>query len=475
MKNQKKYVIIILMVAVISLGFSLLTSNLIINLGVDFAQGSWDVHFENINVNDKSIEASLPQISQDNTSITFGGAFSEPGEFYEFTVDIVNAGTMDAVLDELIKSSLNQTQATYINYTVNYWGDRQIQENDILPAGYKEKIKVRVEYKYDIDELIQLDDMTFTLTMNYVKRNLQSTYNNEVWNLDYTGGQQVFTVPKTGNYKLEVWGAQGGYSDKYEYIGGYGGYSVGTISLIKNNNLYINVGGKGESCYGSDCIALGGYNGGGDCRAHDRAYNDKDYYTTCGAGGGATHIASITGALYELELSKDKILIVSGAGGGGVWTNGANNGFGGSGGGYIGGNAICNAMGSIQNGYGTGGTQLEGGYRISGGRWKDRYGSFGQGYSNSSFTHSEANTAGGGGGFYGGGGTAVNAAGGGSGYIGNSLLSEKAMYCYNCQEPDVNDENYDNIKTISTTNVSEEPISQYAKIGNGYARITFIQ
>ena len=43
------------------------------------------------------------------------------------------------------------------------------------------------------------------------------------------------------------------------------------------------------------------------------------------------------------------------------------------------------------------------------------------------------------------------------------------MYCYECEES-----NEEATKTVSTTNVSEEAIANYAKKGNGYARITFI-
>lgn len=43
------------------------------------------------------------------------------------------------------------------------------------------------------------------------------------------------------------------------------------------------------------------------------------------------------------------------------------------------------------------------------------------------------------------------------------------MTCYNCTTS--NDES---TKTISTTNVSSTATSDYAKSGNGYARITFI-
>lgn len=76
---------------------------------------------------------------------------------------------------------------------------------------------------------------------------------------------------------------------------------------------------------------------------------------------------------------------------------------------------------------------------------------------------------GGGGGLYGGSTGFGHSGGGGSGYIGNSLLTNKAMYCYNCEES-----SEESTKTISTTCAEETPTSNCAKIGNGYARITYI-
>ena len=84
-------------------------------------------------------------------------------------------------------------------------------------------------------------------------------------------------------------------------------------------------------------------------------------------------------------------------------------------------------------------------------------------------------TAGGGGGFHGGKSptnfsTSWNScSGGGSGYIGNTLLSKKGMYCYNCTES-----SEISTKTISTTCTSATPTVNCSKQGNGYARITLI-
>ena len=55
----------------------------------------------------------------------------------------------------------------------------------------------------------------------------------DILNFDYTGAVQSITLPK-GIYKLECWGAQGGYSSSNSGIevgmGGKGGYSAGTTA-----------------------------------------------------------------------------------------------------------------------------------------------------------------------------------------------------------------------------------------------------
>ena len=52
----------------------------------------------------------------------------------------------------------------------------------------------------------------------------------------YVGGEQTFTTPHNGIYKIELWGAQGGYEtvDPEYYPGAYGGYVSGEINLNKN-------------------------------------------------------------------------------------------------------------------------------------------------------------------------------------------------------------------------------------------------
>ena len=270
---------------------------------------------------------------------------------------------------------------------------------------------------------------------------------NQVFNFDYTGGEQTFTAQCGGYYKLETWGASGAQYDSSN-ASGKGAYSVGIVQLSSQQKLYLYVGGVGT-------LSSGGYNGGG--------YQAGQY----SGGGGATHIASNSGLLSSLNTTMNTyssttgtsdssvLLIVAGGGG-----SSSPKGSGGSGGGYTGVAGYGYWGGPSTNAYG--GSQLAGGYSS----WDNTgYGSFGKG---------GVGNCGGGGGLYGGGAGDGYASGGGSGYIGSSSLTStsettKHMICYNCTSSTATQ-----TTTNTTTNVSSTATSDYAKTGNGYARITYI-
>lgn len=276
---------------------------------------------------------------------------------------------------------------------------------------------------------------------------------------DYTGSEQTYTVKLDGKYKLEVWGAQGG-SYNSEYYGGYGGYSVGTVELKKNQMIYVYVGGQGTILNDNSDYIPGGFNGGG------RGAN-KDANVISTSGGGATHVATKSGLLSSLEGYKDNILIVSAGGGGTSYQSGTYSGVGGSGGGYIGSDGT-NTMTDYKPG--AGGTQSSGGNSgggVANNQERGTSGSFGQGGNGNYYS------GGGGAGLYGGGASNQSGAGGGSSYIGNSLLSDKSMYYY-CSSS-CNTSTATSTKTVSTTCVDETAKKNCAKLGNGYVKITYVE
>ena len=303
------------------------------------------------------------------------------------------------------------------------------------------------------------------------------------YNFAYTGDVQVFTAPSDGIYKLEAWGAQGGES-KFTYnssvgtnYGGYGGYSTGEIRLNKGDKLYVYVGGKGAGVdYNQNTGSIvfdeyTGYNGGG----YAAVYPENSSHS---GGGGASHIAYKTGLLTSFKTDLESLIMVAGGGGGASTHQDHPNysGTGGSGGGYIGGAGVPESNTCYH--YGTGGTQSAVGGTTncsSGGRSsRDEQvppaPDFGKGSSYASnLTSNKYAYGGGGGGLYGGQSGYHAPGGGGSGYIGNTKLSNKLMYCYNCSQ--IDDEN---TKTISTTCFDDDAVENCSKKGNGEVTITLI-
>ena len=106
------------------------------------------------------------------------------------------------------------------------------------------------------------------------------------------------------NYRLEVWGAHcGGWGG---HANSPGGYSCGWKTLSKNQILYVVVGGKGiDANHYTDGTS---YNGGGIASSPRSG------------GGGATHIATVTGLLKDLVNNKPAVICVAGgAGSNGGW------------------------------------------------------------------------------------------------------------------------------------------------------------
>ncbi len=198
---------------------------------------------------------------------------------------------------------------------------------------------------------------------------------------NYTGGQQLFTVPaNVSQINVDVYGAQGGTVGGN--AGGLGGYAHGSLGVTPGQVLYIYVGGHPGS-------STGGFNGGGN-----------GYGGSTGGGGGSDIRTNGTGLSNRV--------IVGGGGGGATssWTT-----SGGSGGGLFGG-AGTSSNGTTQAG--------QGASQNAGGQPETTYntgtaGTLGQGGIGA---YNNGDDGGGGGGYYGGGGGGAGGGGGGSGYVG---------------------------------------------------------
>lgn len=146
---------------------------------------------------------------------------------------------------------------------------------------------------------------------------------------NFTGTAQTITIPTTGWYTIEAYGAEGGASTQNldgsgnPKYGGKGGYSSITYNLSQGQTLYIYCGRKGgdASC---PTGGAGGWNGGG---------NGGNGYTSTaiggGGGGGATYVSKsdygvisgsnlwTDGSQAASPTAKSDLILVAGGGGGG--------------------------------------------------------------------------------------------------------------------------------------------------------------
>ena len=276
----------------------------------------------------------------------------------------------------------------------------------------------------------------------------------DILNCPYSGSAKSITLPK-GTYKLEVWGAQGGYRSSATY-GGKGGYSVGTVVLNDKKNVFLYSGGSGNTGGKS-----GGFNGGG----RRGTYN---------GGGGGSDIRIGTDSLYAR-------VIVAGGGG----SDGSSSRAGGAGGG---------TEGQTYQGSGFGTNKGPGNTTYSGssssttassqsttvtGSTTAIYGGFGFG-GNGQGPVNNGYGGGGGGGWYGGSGTQPDSSGdddkagaGGSGYVyTQSTASQYPSGCLLDSSLYLSDAS----TVIGTSSfVGPSGSSETGHSGDGYCRITVIR
>ena len=186
-------IVLILLVVCLSLGYAYINSDLNINGTAQVKHANWDVHWANIQVKTGSVSASTPTISN-QTTVTYSITLTNPGDYYEFTVDAVNGGQIDAMIDT-ISSKLNGTEITslpdYLSYTVTYSDGGELQPNHQLLHNTTETYKVKVKYKNNI-EVNQLPttnqalNLQFTVTYRQANENaVAKTFTGVIYSYTY--------------------------------------------------------------------------------------------------------------------------------------------------------------------------------------------------------------------------------------------------------------------------------------------------
>ena len=111
--------IVLISIFSLTIVYAALSVTLNITGSTEVTASNWNIHLENPEVKSGSVNSNVPTISGNNLS--FSVNLVMPGDYYEFTVDVVNDGSIDAIIDSIEKKpELTAEQAKYINYVIEY-------------------------------------------------------------------------------------------------------------------------------------------------------------------------------------------------------------------------------------------------------------------------------------------------------------------------------------------------------------------
>mgnify|MGYP003299366201 CR=1 FL=1 len=295
----------------------------------------WDVSYYNLSFSDSTSYSNFDsmQVAYGQPYGTLPAPISNKADFAGwYTAASGGTKVTDSTVHNVLSDTTLYARWTAKSYTVTFNANGGTLNGSsskavtfgskvgTLPTASKSGVQFDGWYlstEADAEQLTAESDYTWENNLTvYAKYRVNSV------NFGYTGAVQNWTVPESGYYKIEAWGAQGvSYGG---YAGGKGGYIHGVKYLTAGQVVQVYVGGQGTR-----------FNGGGQGTFNSAGYHGGDATDLrisgtrfmIAAGGGAGSPAGAGGAGGAINTST----AVS-------YANGASGGFGG-GAGYTGGAA----------------------------------------------------------------------------------------------------------------------------------------
>lgn len=122
----------------------------------------WNIDFENLQVSEGSKEGNL---TINDNEVSLDVELDNENEFYEFTIDVTNNGTLDAKISDLFFNIENDKNI--LKYSLTYLDDRQIAKDDILSSKEKKTIKVKVYYPIQTNKVYEALNLKLSFRINY--------------------------------------------------------------------------------------------------------------------------------------------------------------------------------------------------------------------------------------------------------------------------------------------------------------------
>ncbi len=188
---------IIIAVFTMSMAYAVLGVTLNISGNAQVNASSWSIILDNPRITSGSVNNNSPVIS--NNMATFSAILNVPGDYYEFSIDVKNTGTIDAMINGVTKTPvLSANQTKYLNYVIEYQNGDSINSNQLVKAGEFVRLKVRLEFRKDLtssDLPTSVDNLNCSFTINYVQAaDGVSVNNNGINMIDFSIDGEEYAV-----------------------------------------------------------------------------------------------------------------------------------------------------------------------------------------------------------------------------------------------------------------------------------------
>lgn len=122
----------------------------------------WNIKLTNLHVKEGSKEGI---ISLDNNLLNLKLVLEEENEFYEFTLDIVNEGTLSSELDNI---NLNvENEQGILTYDIKYIDQTELKKGDVIKSNETKTIKIRIDYPKQEEKIYESLKLNMSLELKY--------------------------------------------------------------------------------------------------------------------------------------------------------------------------------------------------------------------------------------------------------------------------------------------------------------------
>ena len=164
--KNKKVKLLLLILLIITVGYALLSTTLKINGYANIKANTWDIYWDENSIS--MVEGSVtgtPTVDETKQNLLYSINLKQPGDYYEFTIDAVNNGTIDGMISindftPVVKDENKQTinLPSYLKYELTYADGNQIEKNHKLSkksgnTPTREKYKIKVEFDKNTNTL----------------------------------------------------------------------------------------------------------------------------------------------------------------------------------------------------------------------------------------------------------------------------------------------------------------------------------